>query len=102
MRECAARARGSEGLYENGKEALVDGGYRQSAAQTRYSAGDSPSHCSWNGRGTFMQQSRDGDWASVIVWWEGQSILVFRIVQPSLPLLLSSLPLSPLSHLPSS
>jgi len=48
---------------------------------------------------TLLQQSRDGAWASVIVWWQGQSILVSRFVQSSLPHLFpSSLPLSPLSH----
>jgi len=34
---------GREDLYENGKEALVDGGYRHCAAQTCYSAVGSPS-----------------------------------------------------------
>ena len=89
---------GREDLYENGKEALVDGGYRHCAAQMCYSAGDTlPQRV--RQRYIFATESRwrMGICNSMVGRAKYHGVQNCTIITPSPPLLLSAT----LSSLPS-
>ena len=82
---------GREDLYENGKEALVDGGYRHCAAQMCYSAGDTlPQRV--RQRYIFATESRwrMGICNSMVGRAKYHGVHNCTIITPSPPLLLSA------------
>ena len=80
---------GREDLYENGKEALVDGGYRHCAAQTCYSAGDTlPQRA--RQRYIFATESRWRIGICMVGRAKYHGVQNCTIITPSPPLLLSA------------